>query len=226
VDSSGLISNIATTNGGFNQNYPAKIDMYVNYANAGAVIVYIDTVPVLTYSGNITTNSVTTLTGVNLGQVLNTGGGGAFAGSGTSWSEIIVASSDTRGLSLQTLVPSGNGASSQWTGNYSNINELTINDSAGIGSNTANQLSLFSQSGSYTAPFISAIAISARSITANGAPQHLTLAVHEGNTTSTAGTFAPSTYYGLNQYIWQTDPITGTYWSNTTNVQIGAQSLT
>ena len=90
-----------------------KIDIFINYAVAGQFTVYFNGTSVFSYSGDITTNSVTVLDSKLDFNVWNnaTGQSGYFA-----YSEIIVATRDTRNMSLVTQASMANGNTHNWDG--------------------------------------------------------------------------------------------------------------
>jgi hypothetical protein len=97
-----------------------KLDMQlINYGATATVNVYVDGVLVITYTGDVTVSGVTALDSVFLGVCsLN----------GADISEIIVADEDTRNLSLVTMAPNGAGDTQDWTGAYTDIDEITLDD--------------------------------------------------------------------------------------------------
>jgi len=223
VDSSGNVTILANSVAGINSGYVAKLDFYVDYASAGSFQMYVDGVPFLSYTGNLTTNGLTTLAGFNLGQSTQ---GNDNAGI-VAWSEVIVSSSDTRSMSLETLPPNGQGATSQWTGDATgnSVNEVVLNDSSGISSDTADQIELFTQPGTSVAPFIAAVAVTARAMTASGAPQNIGLLLRSGGVTGSSPAEALANSFGFHQYIWTTDPATGNPFASLSTVQTGIESL-
>ncbi|MFM7009474.1 MAG: hypothetical protein ACKO0Z_09125, partial [Betaproteobacteria bacterium] len=99
-----------------------KIDVYVNYAVSGQVKVYVNGVEIINYSGDVTTDSATSLSQVKLGGI------GTAASTYNYWSELIVNTNDTRSLNLVTLPPAANGNTFQWSNSYASVDETTIND--------------------------------------------------------------------------------------------------
>jgi hypothetical protein len=100
-----------------------QIDMNIQSFGASATVnVYINGNLVINYVGSTTVTGVTNLDCVAIpGQTT----------SGMYVSEIIVTDTiDTRGLSLATLTPASAGTTDTWTGNYSNVNPITINDAS------------------------------------------------------------------------------------------------
>jgi hypothetical protein len=99
-----------------------KIDLQViDYGANGTLKVYINRVLAVEYTGDISSNSDTTLDSIYFTSTSATG-------FGASSSEIIVADEDTRLVSLKTLAPDAAGDINEWTGDYTAIDEVTLSD--------------------------------------------------------------------------------------------------
>jgi len=97
----------------------------------GTINVYVNegTVPVVTYTGDLTQTSFAT----NVDRlVIGPGPGTGIDHQKNRVSEIIVADSDTRGLRLVTAAPNGAGSANNWTGAYTTIDETTNSDADNI----------------------------------------------------------------------------------------------
>jgi hypothetical protein len=116
-----------------------QLDFYINYASSGEITLYANSIQLCDFQGNVTNgDGATTLNGVE------------FAGPTTTccaqlgeWSEMIVATTDTRAMSLYTLAPNGNGNATQWTGSNpctSILNATAINDANFVYTSTNDQL--------------------------------------------------------------------------------------
>lgn len=110
---------------GSSMNPGAKhtIDIEVIDFGADATInVYLDggSSPLITYTGDVTTGSMSDLDCAILHGASN---------SNDSWiSEVVVADSDTRTFKLVTLAPNAAGDTNEWTGAYTDIDETTLSD--------------------------------------------------------------------------------------------------
>lgn len=156
VSAANTITTLATSSSGgaFTSNAPAiadKIDVRINYSASGLFEVYRNNNLIVSYSGDITTDSVSSLSYADFGvfpwsvapgyNVIN------------SWSEIIIATVDTRKMSLVTQSPAGNGNTQNWSNSlvtsstfFSSIQPL--NSSTPIdGSTTYFEPSTFQKSG-------------------------------------------------------------------------------
>lgn len=101
-----------------------RIDMEVaGWGAAATVNIYLDGVLRVTYTGDLTFGGA--VTGVD----------SVWARSGNASmpvSEIVVADEDTRLMSLVTMAPNGAGTSTGWTGAYTDVAEVTIDDATAL----------------------------------------------------------------------------------------------
>ena len=110
-----------------------KIDMQVlNYGTNGTVNVWVDNNFCVSYTGNIASGG-TTLDRLHIKTYQITGYASGY------FSEIIVADEDTRLMSLKTLVPNAAGDTNEWTGAYTDVDEVVINDSDTVYTDTAEE---------------------------------------------------------------------------------------
>lgn len=224
LDSTGAATNLATTAPGFCDNVLQKLDVHITYAVAGRIVIRAAKKVILDYSGDITTDSVTALSGFGLGT---SSIGGSTTSSSDDWSEIIVSDSDTRSMTLTRVALSGAGASSQWNGatDGSTINETTMSDTDGIDTGTTAQTQLFTQSTTLSNS-IQAVVLSATAMTAAGQPQHLRGVIRVGSTNYTSSNLNVSTFLDPVQAIFSTDPSTSAAFTGITGMQFGLQSQT
>jgi hypothetical protein len=109
-----------------------KLDIHVVYSTTGSVDVYNNGVNILTFSGDVTTNSATTLSKFSCCN--SSTSTSTFADT----SELQVRTDDTRSLRMVTLAPVAAGNTQAWTGVVGSINETTLNDAANINDGTGN----------------------------------------------------------------------------------------
>lgn len=147
---------------------------------------------------------------------------------GTLVSQCIVADEPTIGMRVFTVAPSGAGATSDWTGAYTEIDEITYNDGDFINSPSANQVSTFSISpGTLTGYQVRAVAVTARAKCGASGPQNLQLALRSSGTNYFSGSKALDVGYGAFCNIWETNPATSAAWVNTAvaGLQPGVKSI-
>lgn len=202
-----------------------KIDVRVNYDGTGSVDVYVDGLLWVSYSGDVTTNSATSLSGLVLGSSSSSGSAVVY------WSEVICASDDTRHMSLVTLPPAANGNTFAWTNSFASVDEVTINDADLCASDTADQVmeTTVTSSGITGTPAIRAVAVSARAMKGASGPTQIQMAVRTGGTDYFSATKALDTSFGRVSNIWETNPNTSAPWVYTqpaaVGFNIGAKSI-
>ena len=213
-NSAGTITDLVTcTSGGWPTSSSLnKLDWYINYAVAGHTTLYSNGVQICDYSGDITTDGVTSLSQVDFANPC----GGACAGNPIYWSEIIVATTDTRDMNLFTCYPAANGTNMAWSGSYTNVNPTTVNDGSAITTASAAQVAEFTcpslPSGQWLVP---AVAQSARIQIGTTGPQHFRWIVRPAggsdydNGSDESGTTSFGNYYN----IWPTNPATSGAWA-------------
>lgn len=205
-----------------------KLDIQVNYSAAGSVNVYLDGTLIISYSGDVTTDSATGLSGAVLGACAFPMSGGA-----NHWSEVICADTDTRGLSLVTLAPNGNGNTFSFdSGSYTSINETTLDDTTLISSGTAGQLAQFTigSAGITGNPGIKALAVTARAAKGGTGPQNAKASARTGGANYASAAIALPAALGRIQGVFTTNPATAAPWSasdlTAAGLNIGIQSDT
>lgn len=157
------------------------------------------------------------------------GGTAGAASDATYVSQVAAADESTIGCRLITCYPSGVGATSGFTGAYTDVDEAVLSDADFILSGTANQVSTFAQTGpAITGYSVRAVAVSARAKKGTGGPQNLQLALRSAGTNYFGSSQALDAGYAGYQEIWATDPATSAAWVNTaiSSLQPGVKSIT
>jgi len=226
VNSSGTINELGTTSGGFTPSptVPDKLDINFNYSMSGSLTIYINSSQVFSYTGNITTNSISELAGVNHGVLAGN------SSSQTAWSECIVSSTDTRNLSVITCAARSAGTLDQWTGAYANVNEISVNDGTFDTTTTSGNVQRYKMSG-ITGDFnIYGVVTNLRATQGGGSLTHLALTQLIDGTSyiDTVQNF-PSSFEQV-QFVQMTNPITGVAWTqsdlNSSTYESGYQATT
>ena len=119
---------------------------------------------------------------------------------------------DHAGASLTTIPITGNGLTDNWTGPFTNINEIVYNDSTFIYSGTAAQISNYLQATVVSDP-VAAVVVTARAKTSSGAPQNLQLDINVGATDYFSSSFLQTAGYGASVNVWETNPATSAPWT-------------
>jgi hypothetical protein len=184
-----------------------RVDMQViSYGATATVNLYVNSVLVATYTGDVTVSGMTNFDSV-FALFSPTGGS-------SNLSEMFVADSDTRTLiGLQTLALTGAGTTNNWTNNtYTNINGTTISDASPtyINTTTTNQQYDITDPTS-SAYSVVACVISARiAKSAGSTPSNVKLGYNNSGTIAfgTGASKAATTSYATYQQIDATNPIT------------------
>lgn len=148
-------------------------------------------------------------------------------------SQVIVADEDTRGMKVATLAPSGAGALSDWTGTFADVDETAPSDLDYISTSAANTGELFTMTDlSSTAQNgyeVKAVVQSARASKGLTGPQNLQYYMYSNGTVNPSPNIAGLTnnFATMPQYVWATDPSTGSAWTipNVNNLQAGFKSI-
>lgn len=144
-------------------------------------------------------------------------------------SQVIVADEPTIGMRLGTYVPSGAGATSDWVGDHTSIDEIIYADGDFIYSPTNGQVELCTGSGpALTGYVVRAVGVYARAKRGAGGPQNLQLALRTGGTTYFSSSKALDVGYGAIGNIWETNPDSTNDWlaAQITSLQFGVKAIT
>jgi hypothetical protein len=105
---------------------PTRIDMQIiNYGAAGTINVYAGGILKVSYTGDI---RVTGVTGFDCVQTYRSGGYYGWSNNITFISELIIATESTLTAGVVTHPITAAGDSNAWTGAYTDIDDITIND--------------------------------------------------------------------------------------------------
>jgi hypothetical protein len=186
-----------------------QIDVFVNYGTSGEVAFYNNSVRVCDFTGNVTNGDGAT----TLNQVEFSSAGGV-----AQWSEIIIATTDTRAMARFTANTVANGNTTGFSGTNicSSIwNATSVND-ANFGftgaANILHECTIKSTipTGSYT---VLALVMSARALVGSSGPLHFDFLTRVGGTDFPSTDFAPTTSFSnISNYIQATNPATSSPW--------------
>ncbi len=124
---------LATETGAtFTYNVLRKVDMQIaNWGVSATVQIYVDGLLKIAWSGDLTFSG----TILNVDSLFGRHGNA----SDLACSEIVVADGDTRTFSVVTNAPARAGTLTQWTGAYTDVNEITLDDSTTANTNAASK---------------------------------------------------------------------------------------
>ena len=236
VDAAGTATTLGTTSSGWRSApaTPDKLDVFVNYAVAGQVTVYINGASVLSYAGDITTDGQTALSGFHLVSVAQMHFSGAGTNGGATWSEIIVATADTRAMSLVTQTATALGNADTFTGGaVANINANQAQDASPDFSTSAGQVQQYKVTPAPPTGNFSVISVVQHARVAIGStgPSKIDFMVRTGGADFLSANLVPGAAWGLAACNWDTNPNTGNPWStgdlptNSTAFNFGYKSV-
>lgn len=227
IDTAGALTVLARASVKVTASLLTKVDLFVNYTGAGQANLYFDGTQILSYSGDLTTNSATGLASCTFGQATANGTSLSY-----SWSEMIVATVDTRALSLFTLAPAGTGNAFAWTGSASDINEVTVSDATLATSSSANEILETTVAGgalSNTSGIV-ALCVSGRAQKGASGPANANLMVRTAGADHLSTNVALPSTLGRIAAVWDVNPATNRPWAATditaAAFNIGIKSLT
>lgn len=144
-------------------------------------------------------------------------------------SQIIIADESTIGWRLATYYPSGAGATGNWTGDHTAVDEVRYSDADFIYSASADQVETYTASGpSLTGYVVRAVGVYCRAHRGASGPQNLQLAVRVNGTDYFSSSKALSLGFDSYGNIWSANPDTAVDWltSQISAVQPGVKSIT
>jgi hypothetical protein len=218
LDVSGTATSLGMTTSGFSSgpNSPDKFDVFYNYVadpTEPNLLMYINGSLVFSYTGDITTNSQTELAGTYHAQAGKNNVGQSYY---TYWSECVVASGDTRDVNLFTSYATGEGSLDQWTGTYTNVSEIVVNDENFDTTSTSGAVQRYEMlplsAGNYS---IVGVVTNLRATQGGGELTHIALQQKIGSGTYTASAVDFPTSYGAVQFIQMESPATSAAWAQT-----------
>ncbi|MBS0524382.1 MAG: hypothetical protein JSS04_12205 [Proteobacteria bacterium] len=192
-----------------------QLDLYVNYGTSGEVALYNNSVQICDFTGNVTNgDGATTLNQIEFSAVH-----AADAFTFGDWSEVIVATTDTRAMARFTANTTGNGNTTSFSG--TNVcsaiwGAAAFNDTSyGFsGSNNAiHECTINSAvpAGSYS---VLGLVMSARVLVGATGPQHFDFVTRTGGTDYMSSDFAPlPSFSNITNYIQTANPATSNPWA-------------
>lgn len=200
---------------------------HVQYAVAGFCELYYKGVLLGSFTGDVTTDGITDLAYIGLGNNAN--------GPRNFWSECMVTDFDPRACSLQTFAPVANGNTHNFdtgTPAAANVNEVTLNLATLDGSTTAGQIDEYTTGAVAAGTFdVAAYGVSAFLSKGTSGPSKADLAVRTGGADFFSADQVLSTFYDNFQNWWTTNPNTAAAWltsqiGSTAGFNIGVKSVT
>ena len=224
VNAAGVATRLTTFTGGVATGAVTKFDVHVNYATNGFITVYFDGDILANYSGDVTTDGATTITGVDMGSWSAAPASVSY----TSWSEIIWDTTDTRSMGLVTVYPTATGNLDQWTGTFGDVTQIINNDLSFNSAGASNLVQLYNNNSLPAGEFsIVDFTSTARAIS-SGVPATYDFELVTHAVTYDSPVQTPGGVLGLQWYTWATNPNTSLPWTiaEANVLQQGMKSLT
>lgn len=191
---------------------PRKYDLKIIYGTSGEITLYQNGVSIASYTGDVTTDSATSLSKIELCDAR-----GGAGGENTAISEIIVANADTRGMALWTLHPQAAGTTQNWTpSTVGNVAKSALNDATYVSTNANDTLSGWTTptsapTGNWNVLAITQNARVQRSVTG---PQSFAYYCRSGGTDNVGADIGANTGFTNHaQKLWATNCTSGAAWA-------------
>ncbi len=145
-------------------------------------------------------------------------------------SEVIIADEQTINMRCATLVPNGNGNQSEWTGDFTNVDEIT--DSAGDVLRTAIddnvEMMEATDYGGDVNLVVIAVSVTAQAVRGASGPQNLQIGVREGSSEVFSANKALTAVYTPYNEKFLVNPDTGIAWTvaELDTLESGVKSIT
>lgn len=207
-----------------------RVDINWKIADAGGFFsIYLDETLVATFAGDTLLSGFTTIDRVRF-----LGGDNIASPTSTeiNYSQVIVSTTDTRGLKLATIDITGAGTTSAWTGSNVDVDDVGISDGDFLESGSANQVETMAAanlSATANALEVRAVFLGMRAQRGAAGPQNLQGAVRvngtdyfSSNVSGLIESLAPF------QVMFEDSPDTASTWTNSEvdAIEIGVKSIT
>lgn len=199
-----------------------KLDMQViSYGASATVNIYLNTTFLFSFTGNVAVTGMTSFDSVFISEPGATGQ--------SCHSEIIVADEDTRSFSLMTMAPISAGTTDAWTGLFSAVNPITINDANSVFTNTTGLDEQFNMTALPAGSFaVREVKVNARmSATAGSTATHVATGFNLSGTVSVGTPFGPlGTAFVDEESYYANNPVTSAAWTTTqlSTIQVDLRS--
>lgn len=183
-----------------------KIDLQiVDYGSSAVLRLYYEGSLVIEYNGDISITGVSSLNAIGILSPADVY---------IALSEFFVADEDTRLMRLKTLAPSAAGdTSTNWTGAYTDIDEVTLSDTDRIYSSTADADFQANLTGMPTGTYsVKAVKVAARAVDGSGS-LGMALGVKTGGTVNVGATETCIGYWQTKERLMTINPVSGVAWT-------------
>jgi hypothetical protein len=206
----GVFTDLVTCSSAFSVNTLTQLDLYINYGASGEVALYSNSVQVCDFAGDVTNgDGATTLNQTEYGAA-------SFSG---AWSEIIIATTDTRAMARFTANTVNDGNTTGFSGtsicsaiwNATSFNDVNFGFS---GSNNVTHECTINSSIPAGAYSVLGLVMSARALVGSSGPLHFDFVTRTASTDYPSSDFAPTTSFSnVMNYIQTVNPATSSPWA-------------
>lgn len=209
VNAAGTETLLATSTELITMNSIGDFDVFVDYSVTGRVSFYENGKLIVDYTGDITTDGQTQLAQLWFTKAATASYYDSY------YTQVIVATTDTRNAHLITLEPDAVGNAMNWAGAFTDIDETGLDHSDNISSDVTGELAQFTvpvplPTGSYSAIAFVQNAWIRRSATG---PQNVRFLVRTGGADYTSADVTLDTAYGFHSQIWNLNPAISANWT-------------
>lgn len=189
-----------------------KVDIRLKLDNvSGEFQFYVNDVLMITYTGDTIRTAATTISCVELD------GGYIGAEANQIFSGVIVSTTDTRNMVFHQGQMTAAGATSDWTGAYTDVTKLTVDDTTFISSGTADQVETYvaeNVNAALSAYSVEAVVLATRTRRGTTGPQNLQAVVRQSGVDHvTADLTGIDGAYGAIRAIMTANPATSGAWT-------------
>ena len=195
-------------------NILTRIDIHIVISDTGSIDIYQDGTSVCSYSGD---TNVTDVNDVGFATFTTT-----RAGFDASFSEVVIATDDTRSYRVITMYPNGAGTNSDWSGAYTDVDDIGtthvdfMDDSDFIVTSSAADVSTFALTDPTTNNYnVHAVVVGCRALIGGTGPQNLQVALATTSATDFSANLSglSTSVFAPGYNVWSTNPFTSTDWS-------------
>jgi hypothetical protein len=203
----GAVTQLGSFASGFSLNPPIPDKIDCNWNIADGFSFYINKALVCSYSGSLATDSITQFVGSHHA-------GWETQTEVVTWSEVALLSGDSRDYTQATNAATAAGTLDQWTGAYTNVNKVQVNDGTFDTTTVSGNVQRYLMGQIATGNFnVIAKVTSLRNTQGGGALGHLSLAELINGEPYTAGPVAFNSSLSPTTFIQATNPATGLPWT-------------
>jgi hypothetical protein len=207
-DGSTLTSLAAEAGTSFVLDSLQHLDLQVtNYGSDATVNVYINGNLVITFTGDVSVSGMAGIDCIVFGP----------NGQPTYHSQMIAADQDTRAMRLLTQYPTGAGATDQFSGDYGDVDEVTLNDANSVYTDTVAQVEEFAVNGmpSGSWAILGCMLAVRASATAGSAVGHFKLGYNTNSSLYVDSGHALTEAWEAYNLLTQVNPVTTNPWQPT-----------